>query len=183
MLIGLALATNDLLSNLHALRKFDNSENSYFFWSSLAIIRETASLVKNIDGSELRGRISKASVLALEELSAELLPFEEDSLTRKVLKPIRDNTFHYNFMNAAQNGEVQKVLHELKKGETLSVALNPGDSSLLGQRYPFADDFRSDIGNRYLSTETVKRISAISVAIGGLVDCLISDFTSNKRTI
>lgn len=181
-LIGLALATNDLMANIAALDKIPDSANTYFFWSSIAIIRETAKVVDLIKHSDFQKQASNHTVIALTELQTELVPFDDGSLTKGVLKPIRDNTFHYNLAKSQQFEHLAETLSMFKEEDDLAILLDPKNQGLLGQRYAFADDFRSQIGNQILSEEKVSRISKIAVLIGALVDSWVSDIVSKEDT-
>lgn len=57
--LGLSLAANDLMSNLGAMEVVPESENSYFFYNSIAIIREVAKLVVGIGKSTLSQKCSE----------------------------------------------------------------------------------------------------------------------------
>lgn len=173
--LGLCLASNDLVSNLEAIRLIPESENSYFLYNSIAIVREIAKLVTRIKASTLSRRFSEGTHTAFQELVATLVPYHDTSLSKSVLKPIRDVTFHYDFTQSTEGAGWASILDELKKSKELDVGLVPDEHSILGQRYLFADAIRTHYVNRHLTTEIVSKISAVAVGIGVFVDSLLTD--------
>ena len=173
--LGLCLASNDLISNLEATRLIPDGENSYFFYNSIAIVREIAKLVANIEDSTLSRRFSEDTCTSFQELVTVLVPYHDTSLSRSVLKPIRDVTFHYDFTQSTEGDGWASILDELTRSKELDVGLIPNERSPLGQRYSFADTIRTHYVNRHLTKEIVSKISAVSVGIGVFVDSLLTD--------
>jgi len=182
-IVALALATNDLNINVEALGKFPESENIFFFVTSLSILRELAKLVAEIEGTAFQGRMSEDTITLLNQVKASLASFESGSLVKGTLKPIRDVTFHYNYLS--QKEEVGKlidqVLSEVIEKDTLELGFSDEVSSAMGQRYFFAEKFRSGILNQLLSSELVSVVRLASVNIVSLVDSLLSDLKENHE--
>ena len=174
-LIGLSLASNDLSINLDAIGKFPENESSYFFYNSISIIRELALLVVETDKSNLSQKFSKNTRDSFEKLKSELAPFHDKSLVKSVLKPIRDVTFHYNFAKSTEADKLKLIIRDLKELEEIEVGLVPNQCSPLAQRYTFADTFRSEFINQFLTKEVVSIISAVSVDVVSFVDSLMAD--------
>jgi hypothetical protein len=181
--VALSLAANDLNINVEALGKFPESESGFFFVTSLSILRELAKLVAGIDEASFQGRMSGETIALLGEVKASLASFEAGSLVKETLKPIRDVTFHYNHLN--QKGEVGKLidqaLSEVMEKDTLKLGFSDDVNSAMGQRYFFAERFRSSILSQLLSSERVSIISVVSVNIVSLVDSLLSDLKKNHE--
>ncbi len=182
-IVALSLAANDLSINVEALGKFPESENIFFFVTSLSILRELAKLVAEIEGTAFQGRMSEDTINILNDVKASLASFEAGSLVKDTLKPIRDVTFHYYHLN--QKGEVGKLidqaLSEVIEKDTLELGFSDKINSAMGQRYFFAENFRSSILKQLLSSELVSVISSASVNIVSLVDSLLSDLKGNHE--
>ncbi len=119
----------------------------------------------------------------LSKVKASLASFEADSLVKETLKPIRDVTFHYNHLN--KKGEmgrlIDQALSEVIEKDTLELGFSDDVNSAMGQRYFFAEKFRSGILNQLLSSELVSIISVASVDSVSLVDSLLSDLKKNNE--
>ncbi len=181
LLMDLSIASNDLAINVDAIGRFPITDNSYFFYSSISIVREIAKLVVKVEDSNFLTSFSSNSKHMFSELHAELCSFEDESLAKQTLKPIRDLTFHYNIGESSARNNVVSALHQLREENKLEIGLKAGVENPLGQRYTFADKFRSDVINQFLSNELVSRISALSVNIGCLVDSLIADLVEKQK--
>ncbi len=177
--VALSSAANDLTLNLEALGRFPESENMYFFVTSLSILRELAKLLANIDESCFRGRMTPETKSLLREVSSKLASFETGSLVRNVLKPLRDVTFHYDYVKATGSAEtlIAQALSQIKADSSLEVGFDAEGASALGQRYIFADRFRSNIVNQRLDSELVSTITKVAVNIVALVDSLLADLS------
>ncbi len=174
-LFGLSLASNDLAINLDAIGKFPKSEGSYFFYNSISIIRELALLVVEIDRSNLSQKFSTNTCHLFEKLKSELAPFHEQSLVKSALKPIRDVTFHYNFSKSTEDDKLTLMVNQLKELNELEIGLIPNGHSPLTQRYTFADAFRNEFVNHFLTKDVVSKVSAVSVNVISFVDSLMAD--------
>lgn len=174
-LIGLSLASNDLVINNDSINRYPDSENGYFFSNSISIIRELAALVVAIDNSDLTQKFSDCTNDLFRQLKSDLMPFDDESLVRKVLKPIRDISFHYNFIKLGEMDEIKSVLNQLREENNISVGLLQDEKSILGQRYTYADSFRTNTTNQFLTTEIVSKISKVAVNVGTFVDSLVTD--------
>ena len=182
LLMDLSTASNDLSVNVEAIGKFPITESSYFLYSSISIVREIAKLIVKIEDSNFLETFSDNSKSIFSDLHDELSSFEDLSLAKQTLKPIRDLTFHYDFGESSVRENVVLALHQLRKEGHLEIGLKAGADSPLGQRYLFADRFRSDVINQFLSEKLVSKVSAVSVNILRLVDSLISDLVAKQRT-
>lgn len=179
--MGLSLAANDLNINLDSIGRYPTSESIYFFSNSISIIRELALLVVAIEKSNLANEFSDNTMDLFKQLKSELIPFDNDSLVKSVLKPIRDLSFHYNFNKSNQKGAVESVLDQLKLEAKISVGFSKDVNSPLGQRYLYADSFRTDIANKFLTEEIVSKISAVAVNVISFVDSLLNDFVCKEN--
>jgi hypothetical protein len=175
--IALSLAANDLTLNVEAIGRFSESENMYFFVTSLSILRELAKLVAKIDTSTFQGKISGETKGLLQEVKSSLTSFEKGSLVKDTLKPIRDVTFHYNYIDEKGDSRslIEQALSEVKMQDTLELGFIENIDSALGQRYIYADKFRSKIVEQLLSKEIVSTITSVSVNVVALVDSLLVD--------
>ena len=175
--IALSSAANDLTLNLEALRRFPESENMYFFVTSLSILRELAKLVSNIEESCFRGRMSSETRTLLQEVNSKLASFEAGSLVKNVLKPLRDVTFHYDYVNTTGPAKplIRQALSQIKAEKLLEVGFDAEGKSVLGQRYDFADRFRSSMLNQVLNSGLVSTLSTVAGNVVALVDSLLAD--------
>lgn len=175
--IALSLAANDLTLNVEAIRRFPESESMYFFVTSLSILRELAKLVAKIDTGTFQGKMSRETEGLLQEVKSSLASFEKGSLVKDTLKPIRDVTFHYNHIDEKGDSRslIEQALSEVKMQDTLEVGFIENIDSALGQRYIYADIFRSKIVEQLLSKEIASTITSVSVNVVALVDSLLVD--------
>jgi hypothetical protein len=176
-IISLSCASNDLASNLEALGKFPQKESMYFFYNSISIIREIAKLVKDLSASKLKKYFFDNTETYFNNLEYILTPFDDRSLSKSVLKPIRDINFHYNFPDLESDSKISMLITELKNLDSLSVGKKPKDDKISPIRYTFADWFRNEYINNYLDETLVKQISTISADIVFFVDSLLFDLT------
>ncbi len=178
-LMGLSLATNDLIINLDTFQHYPSNESNYFFSNCISILREVASLVADINKSEFKNHFSSGTKELFGKLVSELEPYYDGSLTKSTLRKIRNFTFHYNYNSNSKKQEEYKLMlsmiDKVKKLEEIDIGLDPKESTILGQRYIFADTFRADFINHFLSHDKVSMISSISVDLGCFVDSLMSD--------
>ena len=179
--IGLSLASNDLVSNLKAIGTFPEGENSYFFYSSIAIVREVAKLVVEIGKSTVPQKFSAHTRESFQELQCVLTTFHDTSLVKSVMKPIRDVTFHYDFAQSQKANSWDSTLEKVNEWNELDVGLVPGERSPLGQRYSFADMIRSEYVNQFLTKEIVSKISVVSANVGVFVDSLLNDLVQELK--
>ncbi len=186
-LMGLSLASNDLSINLDSLDRYPDNERIYFFSNSISIIRELAHLVVEVDKSDLTQMFSKDTKDLFELLKSDLVPFNNASnnasLVKTVLKPIRDFSFHYNY-NLTKSNEmckIESVLSQIRKEHNISIGLSQRESSLLGQRYAYADSFRTNVTNQFLTADIVSKISDVTVNILSFVDSLVNDLVGKVK--
>ena len=173
--IGLSLAANDLISNVETLSRTPESENLYFFVTSLSIVRELAKLVTKMDGARFLEHLSDHSKDLFNKIKKELNPFEKDTLVKDVLKPLRDITFHYNYSEPSKRALIDVALSNLKANNIIKVEFIKDGKSPLDQRYTYADNFRADMVNQLLNKELVSKITEVTVNIIAFVDSLLSD--------
>lgn len=178
LLIGLSLGANDLASNLDCLIRIPENESCYFFTNSISILRELAKIIVDIDKHDLCKYHSAKTSRIYEELRADLSSNNEGSFVWNVLKPVRDNSFHYNFLDEKKKkitAEARKALSDLKKESSIAIRVPLNDQSLRGQRYTFADQFRVSATDHFLTAEITSQISANATNIHCYVDSLIND--------
>jgi hypothetical protein len=180
-ILALAMAANDLTSCHKALRSSPEHEQIYFF--ALSILRELAKVVSDISKNFNRAA-SRDTQNILAKLSSTLTQFDDDSLVRSVLKPVRDMTFHYSYKNVGNDSFAltQTAVAEVKSKESLSVSFDTSNSGLLENRYEFADEFRANLINQRLSTDLVAQISKTAVDVMELVDSLVHDLSCKTNS-
>jgi hypothetical protein len=180
-ILQLSCASNDLVTNSSSLSKFPEGENAYFFYNSICIVREIAKLIDRMSGSKLASLFSSNTSEEFKKLEKSLKPFDEDSLSKSVLKPIRDANVHYEFPTSKEDNKVLNLLNQLKSASTLEVGVKPDDCNLMSVRYTFADWFRNEYFNSHLNSGIVNEISVVSVGIVAFVDSLLADLVNYKH--
>ena len=178
--LGICLATNDIVSHVVKIQSHKSDEDTYYFANSLSILREIAKLIMEIDKLELKGRFSKGTCELLDKLKSELLPFNENSLVKDSLKPIRDFTYHYDFLKSDQKEKIDSILELFKTEDELKLRANIETPSILRNRFTFADKFRMDLINLFLTKDLVDKISNITVDTIAFVDSLLFDLSPAK---
>lgn len=182
-LMGLSLASNDLFINLDTFKHYPASESNYFFAICISILREVALLVVDIKKTDFTQQFSSDTNELFEKLISELAPYNGDSLVKSALRPIRNFTFHYNLKKQEEKDLMISMINNVKSLKDIDIGLDSNEKSALGQRYIFADTFRADFINHFLSKDIVSNISSISVDIGNFVDSLMYDlYRGNKGT-
>jgi len=174
--LGLCLASHDIALHRKLIDNSEVEEASYHFPASLSILREVAKIIKKIDNLTFIKHFSEDTKDLLENLKEDLLPFQDDSLTGGVLKPIRDITFHYDFTEADEK-RTYPLLAEIKNEHELKVRAISGDNSILRYRYTFADAFRSKLVASYLTTDLVDKITEAAVNVIAFTDSLLADLS------
>jgi hypothetical protein len=180
-IISLSCASNDLNSNLEALGKFPENEGEYFFHNSISIVREIAKLVNELSVSELKNYFSTNTEKSFKKLEGDLIPFHAESLSKSVLKPIRDVNFHYNFPKNSPDTTLSKLISKLKGLDTLDVGVKPKEDNIISIRYTYADRFLNEYINSHLDSDLVTQISTISVEILAFVDSLLADLIESNN--
>jgi len=180
-IVRLSCASNDLATNSNSLGKFPEGENGYFFYNSISIVREIAKLIKELSTSSLKKYFSKHTLEQFQQLESSLVPFHEKSLSKSVLKPIRDVNFHYNFPSSGTYNSISELISTLKNMDNLNVGVKPKDNDLLSVRYTFADWFRNEYINSHLSSNLVNNIATVSVGIVAFLDSLMADLVKNSN--
>jgi hypothetical protein len=153
-----------------------DEEASYHFPASLSILREVAKIIQRIDKLPFRTRLSQHTTDLFQDIKEHLVPFQDDSLTKGALKPIRDLTFHYDFAEGHQD-KIGPLLAELKSEQKLTVRATNGDDSIFRFRYTFADAFRSKLVASYLTKDVVDQISVAAVKVIAFTDSLLADLS------
>ena len=174
-IVRLACASNDLVTNHEALSKFPSGENSYFFYNSISIVRETAKLALELSESDSLRFFSTETRNYFTKLSDALTPFDDGSLTKSVLKPIRDVNFHYKFPDVKTDTALVALTAQLKDAPKLAVAVDPDKDHLMTMRYTFADWFRNEYIDTHLDGEIAKTISEVCVVLVAFLDSLLAD--------
>jgi hypothetical protein len=179
-LIRFSLASNDLISNLDALEPISKQEKSYFFYNSVSIVREIAKLVDEISSSSgFEATFSDDTAKSFNKLKENLKPFNEESLSKSVLKPVRDTHLHYTFL--ANSTYLTSLIDDLKNMPVLDVGIKPNDDRLMSVRYTYADWFRAEYINNYLSDDHTKLIANLSVEIIAFIDGLLTDLITQGQ--
>ena len=174
--LGLCLASNDLVMHHSLLDKSEAAEQNYHFAASLSILREIAKMVESIEEFSFVTYFSQGTQDMLQALKIDLQPFEDDSLAKGTLKPIRDFTFHYDFTKSDQN-KIDSLLEEIKKEPELEVRAISSENSVLRYRYIFADVFRSKLVTSFLTKDLVNRITIAAVNLIAFTDLLLADLS------
>ena len=154
-LMGLSLASNDLFINLDTFKHYPASESNYFFAICISILREVALLVVDIKKTDFTQQFSSNTNELFEKLISELAPYNDDSLVKSSLRPIRNFTFHYNLNKQEEKDLMISMINNVKSLKDIDIGLDPNENSALGQRYMFADTFRADFINNFLSKDIV----------------------------
>lgn len=178
-ILSLCLASHDVVLHHNLINEGQEEEGVYHFAVSLSILRETARIIQQIDKSSLPGHFSRNTREVFEDIKKRLLPFEDDTLTRGTLKPIRDLTFHYVFAKTDPN-RIGSLLAEIRSESRLPVRATSGEKSVFRYRYTFADAFRSKLVESYLTKDVktaVDQISAAAVQVIAFTDSLLADLS------
>ena len=174
--LGLCLASHDMVWHRTLIDNSEVEEASYHFPASLSILREAAKIIMKIERLPFRTHFSQETEDLFQHLKGDLMPFQDDSLTKGTLKPIRDLTFHYDFGKADQ-GRIDSLLAEIRKEPELKVRASSGDNSILRYRYTFADAFRSKLVASYLTKDVVDQITVAAVNVIAFTDSLLADLS------
>jgi hypothetical protein len=174
--LSLCLASHDIAWHRTLMDNSADEEASYHFAASLSILREVAKIVEPIDKLAFTTRFSQKTRDLLRDIKSALHPFQDDSLTKGALKPIRNVTFHYDLAKADQN-KTGPLLAEMKKEQELRVRANSGDNSILRYRYTFADAFRNKLVDSYLTKDVVGQITVAAVNLIAFTDSLMFDLS------
>lgn len=182
-LIGFCLAVNDILLCREEMDKYEGEEQRgekmYYFAIALSILRELAKVVDFVKETNIKSYFSENTSKSFIALESNLKPFEVNSLTKGILKPIRDVTFHYNYLDRKQDeyNKLRVFLEQLKDDSELSVRVNPKDKSIMRHRYTFADSFRSKYINNLLSSDLVNKIANVTAIAVGFADSILFDLS------
>jgi len=174
-LMGLSLASNDLVINLNTFKYYPPTESNCFFSNAISILREIARLIVEINQSTLHQRYSNNTKSIFDKLKTKLVPFHDESFTKATLKPIRDFTFHYDLNKIKANKVIESIFQKMQNSDTIEMGFDPNDESALGQRYLFADSFRANYIDHFLNKNIVTDISTISVDLINFIDSLMYD--------
>ena len=174
--LGLCLASHDIALHTKLINKSEAEEKNYHFTASLSILREVAKIIELVDKLAFATHFSQNTKDLLQNLKRDLQPFQDNSLTRGTLKPIRDITFHYDFSKADQK-RIDSLLAEIRKEPELKVRASSGDNSILRYRYTFADAFRGKLVDSYLTRDVVNQITVAAVNVIAFTDSLLADLS------
>ncbi len=172
----LCLASHDIALHHSLIDKSEAGEKNYHFAASLSILREIAKMAEPIEKLAFATRFSQGTKDLLQGLKRDLQPFQDNSLTKGTLKPIRDLTFHYDFTKVNQN-KIDSLLDNIKKEHELKVRATSGDNSIFRHRYTFADAFRSKLMESYLTKDLVDKITVAVVNVIAFTDSLLADLS------
>ena len=174
--LGLCLASHDIALHHSLIVKSEAGEQYYHFAASLSILREIAKMVEPIEKLAFATRFSQGTKDLLQDLKRDLQPFQDNSLTKGTLKPIRDFTFHYDFTKVDQN-KIDSLLDEIKKEKKLEFRARSDDNSILRHRYTFADAFRSKLVASYLTEDIMDQITVAAMNAIAFTDSLLADLS------
>ncbi len=174
--LGLCLASHDIALHHSLIDKSEAGEQYYHFAAALSILREIAKMVEPIEKLAFATRFSQGTKDLLQDLKRDLQPFQDNSLTKGTLRPIRNITFHYDFTKADKK-RTSPLLAEIKNEHELKVRAISGDNSILRYRYTFADAFRSKLIENYLTTDLVDKITVAVVNVIAFTDSLLADLS------
>ncbi len=171
---ALAMAANDLGLDIKHIREYgDHVEAHYFFRLSFAHLREIAKVIGKGDrNKEIRSFLEKLdgdTQVLYKDIVKSIGQFNNGGLTKDVLRPIRNECFHYPDINGRESSfkDLPKLLKALEKKR---VRFSETDKSMLGHRYLFADAVVGFTVNSRLSKEVVDQISNVVMKIIQLVD-------------
>lgn len=176
-LLGLCLAANDLIHCHEELETRRAGERMFFFAVALSILREAAKVIETYEKTELRSRCSTETLKLFGKLKEELR-FNDDSssLTKPILKTIRDVTFHYDF---EQTENMTAAIEELRSEKKLPVRQRENYSGLFRHRYKFADVVRSKLVNHPLTVEIVNQLTEVTLNIVRATYSLLADLSES----
>ena len=175
--LGLCLASHDIVLHYSLIDNSEAGEKNHHFAASLSILREIAKMVEPIEKLAFATRFSQGTKDLLQDLKRDLQPFQDNSLTKGTLKPIRDFTFHYDFTRVDQN-KIDSLIDEIKKEKKLEFRAKSDDNSILRNRYTFADAFRSKLMESYLTKDLVSKITVATMNVIAFTDSLLYDLAS-----
>jgi hypothetical protein len=174
------MAANDLSLNVSLIRQYgEQGEGLYFFRLSFSHLREIAKRINEAQKIQpiqcFIQTLNTETQDIYRNISTSLAYFDDGSLTKDTLKPIRDECFHYPDMNSNNNPkdfkDLTKVLIALDKKE---VRFLGNEESNLGQRYLFADAIAGYTVNSRLNKDIVDQISRIAFSIIQFVDHVLA---------
>jgi hypothetical protein len=179
-IVALAMAANDLSLNVSLIRQYkEQGEGLYFFRLSFSHLKEIAKLINEAQKSQpiqcFIPKLDTETQNIYRNISASLVLFDNGSLTKDTLKPIRDECFHYPDVNSNNNPkyfkDLIKILIALDKKE---VRFLENEESNLGHRYLFADAIAGFTVNSRLNKDIVDQISRIVFSIIQFVDHVLA---------
>ena len=180
-LLGLCLASNDIVLCQEQMNNCRDEEKTYFFATSLSILREIAKLIYTAENIGVEKYFSNETNIVFSSLKQEPKSIKTGSLTKDVLKPIRDNTFHYNFLDDKKNIEkLFPFLEDLRRESELQIRANIEDTSITRHRYVFADIFRHNFNKSLLNKELIGKLPTVEVNVIFFVDSLLADLSNSE---
>jgi len=184
-LVALAMTANDLTLNVKLSRRYaDEAEAFYFFRVSFGHLKEIATIVtqseRNGKITTFLGKLDYETQSVYQEIVKLLTPFDEKSISKNVLSPVRNECFHYPDIEGKEDSfkDLSKVLKALDKTE---VRFSNKDKTALGCRYLFADAVAGHAVNSRLSPEIVDQISHIVIKIMQFIDHSLDYLKKLKR--
>ncbi len=174
--LSLCLASHDMALHHRLLNDGQAEERTYFFAVALSILREVAKIIARVDKFASILRFSPTTKDLLRDIKERLASFQDDGLIRQSLKPIRDLAFHYDLAKADAR-RTGLLLEELKNEDRLDVRAATGVTSIMCNRYTFADAFRSRFVDSYLTQDIVRQISEATVNVIAFTDSLLADLS------
>lgn len=186
-IVALAMGANDLNLNVSLMRQYEGQgEGFYFLRLSFSHLREIAKCM----GEAQKSRLIKCFITKLDtetkniysDISVSLASFDNGSVTKNILKPIRDECFHYPDVNTNNNPKYFKNLIQiLKTLDKKEVRLLENDESILRQRYLFIDAIIGSIVNLQLNKDIVDKISQITFSVIQFVDHVLAFLKEHSK--
>jgi len=173
-ILVLCMAANDITLSTRLIREHGetSAEAAFFHRMVISFLRELANSIHTyenvVEVYDFLGRLDNETQGHYNALLAELRSFDEASLAKNVLKPIRDISFHYPDGQGKDFIECVAIFKALDKKEVRFSA----DEKLgpLGHRYLFADLVSGQRVFEVLDTQKVDRISRLVISLMGFVD-------------
>ena len=184
--LALCMAANDIALSSKMIREYgeDSPEASFFHRMALSFLRESANSIRSYDDvssvQNLLCRLDAQTQELYKHLVSELCLFDETSLTKSSLKPIRDVSFHYPDSAGRNFPECVAIFKALDKKE---VRFSSDEKQgVLGYRYLFADNVAGYKVFSVLDSQKIDRISTVAICLCGFVDHVM-DFlhTQHKK--
>lgn len=187
--IMLAMAANDLSLCCNKINSNPpDYERHYYFRLAMSHLRECAKSIADYDRKEaisdfIKSLDGQTSEL-YKELQAVLKPYEDGSISKEVLKPLRDSTFHYP---NAKGEHCKELVDDINALGELLVEFDENNDSILKTRYIFIDTLISHKFDKLIESQgaenTVNKLVIITEALLRFVDYILAHLKEHKERI